>query len=147
MNKGFTLLEVIIYIALFSFLMGTAFIAVYQLIENSDRLSVKNITQEEGNFVLRKINWALTGASSFTNTSNTLHIDTYNGNQINIALVGTKIQMTESMGSGAPGDFITTDKVTVSSLQFTSVGGTPGGVTMVARIDGVDFTITKYIRK
>ncbi len=143
-SRGFTLIETIIYIALFSLLIGTAFITAYQIIDGSSRLNRKNITQEEGNFVLRKINYALTGISSFTNTPNTLHTNKYNGNQIDIKLAPTKIKMTESSG---PSDFITTDNVSVSSLQFTGIAGTPAGITATVTIDGVNFSITKYLRK
>src|SRR3990167_4074727 len=99
MKKGFTLIEVIIYIALFSLLMGSAFVVVYQLIEGSDKLSVKNTTQEEGNFVMRKFNWALTGISSINSpssgTSNILKVTKYGGNKINICLDSNKIKIRE----------------------------------------------------
>lgn len=144
MNKGFTLIEVIIYIALFSLLMGTAFVTAYRLIDGSGDLGTKNTVQEEGNFVMRKFDWAMTGVSSFTNTPNTLHVNKYDGNQIDIKLVGTKIKITESSG---PNDFITTDNVSVSSLLFTPTGGMPAGITATTIINGVTFTTTKYIRK
>ncbi|OGI68550.1 hypothetical protein A2738_01575 [Candidatus Nomurabacteria bacterium RIFCSPHIGHO2_01_FULL_42_15] len=65
-KSGFTLIEVIIYIALFSLLLGTAFVAAYQLIDGSVRLGTKNTIQDEGNFIMRKINWALTGVDPST---------------------------------------------------------------------------------
>ena len=95
-NKGFTFIEVIIYIALSSLLLGTAFVTVFQLIDSSNKLNVKNTVQEEGNFVMRKLNWALTGVSSFSNTLNTLHINKYDGNQIEIKLNDTKTEIQES---------------------------------------------------
>ena len=144
MNKGFTLIEAIIYIALFSLLIGTTFITAFQLIDGSDKLNAKNTIQEEGNFVIRKFNWAFTGISNCTNTTNTLHINKYNGNQIDINLVGTKIKITESIGIS---DFLTTDNVSVDSLFFTKTEGTLPSITANAKINGVDFTITKYIRK
>lgn len=147
MNKGFTLIEVIIYIALFSLLIGTAFIAAHQLTESSSVLSTKNTTQEEGNFILRKINFALTGIFSFTNTAHALHVNKYDGNQIDITLVGTKIKMTETTG---PTDFISTDNISVTNLQFIPTGGAIPGITATVTItkDGIDylFSITKYIR-
>lgn len=147
MQKGFTLIEVIIYIALFSFLIGGAFITAYQLIDSSGKLSAKTTTQAEGNFVMRKFNWALTGISSFINTSDTLHLNKYDGNQIDIQKNGTKIEMKESSGSFLP---ITTDNVQVTSLEFQFIpasGSGPAGITATAKINGLDFTITKYIRK
>ncbi|KKT00617.1 MAG: hypothetical protein UW07_C0021G0005 [Candidatus Nomurabacteria bacterium GW2011_GWF2_43_8] len=153
-SKGFTLIEVIIYIALFSLLMGTALITAYQLIDGSRDLSAKNTTQEEGNFVLRKINWALTGVDPSLGTTpdttdpsiDNLNVEKYDGNAISVTLDGTKIRMEEDGGD----DFITTDNVSVDSLQFdylAPLGTEPAGITATAVIDGVTFTITKYFRK
>ncbi|MEK7564053.1 MAG: prepilin-type N-terminal cleavage/methylation domain-containing protein [Patescibacteria group bacterium] len=160
-KKGFTLIEVIIYIALFSLLIGTAFITTHQIIDGSGKLSVKNTTQEEGIFVLRKINYALTGISTITTpstgnlNSNNLNITKYDANQINIRLNGTKIEMKENVG---PNTYLplTTDNVTVkaSSLNFAYIApidSSPAGITASFLIvkDGKDypFSITKYIRK
>jgi type II secretory pathway pseudopilin PulG len=61
-QTGFTLIESLLYIALFSIIIGGALVAVYQMIESSDAVSAKNIVEMEGSFLLRKIDWALTGA-------------------------------------------------------------------------------------
>ena len=60
-NQGFTLIESLLYIVLFSIIIGGALVAVYQMIESSDAVSAKNIVEMEGSFLLRKIDWALTG--------------------------------------------------------------------------------------
>jgi len=152
-NKGFTLIETIIYIALFSVLIGGGLVTVYELIDGSGKLSAKGTVQEEGNFVLRKLNWALTGASSITTPSSgtppssILTVTKYDGTQINVQLMGTKIRMTEIGGSD---DFITTDNIKVSSLEFEylpSQGEAPVGVKATIVIDGYDFSITKYLRQ
>jgi len=158
-QKGFTLIEVIIYIALFALLIGGAFIAAYQLIDVSGKLSAKTSTQEEGNFVNRKIDWALTGVQSITApsigtpNSGILTVTKYGGNQVDIRLTGTKIEIKESAG---PNVFlpITTDNIVIkaSSLnfQYLPTNG-PAGVaaTFIVVKDGVDFpfSVTKYIRK
>ena len=162
-KKGFTLIEVIIYIALFSLLMGTAFVTAFGLIEGSGKLSAKTTTQEEGNFVLRKINWALTGISNDTaDITNPPKVSPYTSNTLSIKkwLTGTKIpveidydainrriMMKEGTGSLLP---ITTNNVKVTNLQFqfiSSSGSGPAGITATAIIDGINFSITKYIRK
>lgn len=61
-NKGFTLLESIIYIALFSIVIGGGMVATYQIIESSQASYNHVILQEEANFLFRKIDWALTGS-------------------------------------------------------------------------------------
>lgn len=150
-NKGFTLIEVIIYIALFSLLLGTAFVTAFQLIDNSGKLGIKSTTKEEGNFVIRKFIWALTGVGTittpFAGTTNNLEVTKYDGNQIEITLVGTKIKIEESTG---PDDFITTENVKATELEFEFIpasGAGPAGIKATVKINEIPFTITKYIRK
>jgi len=154
-QRGFTLIETIIYIALFSVLIGGGLVTVYELIDGSGKLSAKNTVQEEGNFVLRKLNWALTGVSGITSPSsgtplsNTLSVNKYDGNRINVELNGTKIEIEES-DNGNTFTPITTDNIKVSSLEFEylpSQGEAPVGVKATIVIDGYDFSITKYLRQ
>lgn len=158
-GNGFTLIETIIYIALFSLLMGTAFVTAFQLIDNSGKLSAKNTIQEEGNFVMRKINWALTGAKIFSASGSELTINRYDNKKIDICLDSEKIRIWEGnlldvVPTCSDSAFLplTTDNIQVTSLQFTSVGTDPLGVLTLAKmktinITPLDFTITKYIRK
>ncbi|OGI76053.1 hypothetical protein A3C67_00510 [Candidatus Nomurabacteria bacterium RIFCSPHIGHO2_02_FULL_42_19] len=159
-NKGFTLIEVIIYIALFTLLMGSAFVIAYQLIQGSGNIGIKNTVQEEGNFVLRKFDWAMTGVetitlpSAGTPSSGTLKITKYDGTKINICLDSNKIKIRRggTLCSGSVAEFLplTTDNVFTDGLEFTYVppaGSAPSGITAKATINGVHFTITKYIRK
>lgn len=64
-NKGVTLIELVLYIALFSIIIGGAMVTVFQIVGSSNKLQSKVVLQEESNFLLRKINWALNGATSF----------------------------------------------------------------------------------
>ncbi len=163
-NKGFTLIETVIYIGLFTILMGTGFIAVYNLIEGSNRLNTRAVTAEEGNFVLRKINWALTGISVSTAditspstalpylTNNTLTIKRWYGSQkipvtIQYNSVSKSIEMSENGTALIP---ITTPNVTVTLLQFKYLPPTstsPAGIKATMTINGTTFAITKFIRK
>ncbi len=144
-NQGFTLIEVIIYIALFSLLIGTAFVTAFQLMDGSGKLSTRNTVQEEGNFVLRKINWALTGVSSVPYiVSNVLYVPKYGGKIIRIQHTG-KLEISED--NGLSFFSITTDNVSVDSLNFQSIMNPGPGVTATFVINGVTFTTTKYLRK
>ncbi len=149
-NTGFTLIEVIIYIALFSLLLGTAFITAYELVEGSDNLSIKNTTAAEGSFVVRKLTWALSSAYNIAAPSlNTLTVTKHDGNIINFRLKSNKVEMRES-DTGNTFIPITTDNVSVSNLQFTylsPLGESPAGITTVLVINETTFTITKYLRK
>ena len=154
-QKGFTLIETVIYIALFTILIVGGFVTAYQLIQGSDTLNAKTIIQEEGNFVLRKMDWVLTGLDS-TNPPTiggsgcewTLRVYKYNyiNNPIDFRhnAASSTIEMQEAGSGYLP---ITTSNVSVACLKFQNISGTPAGVTATSTINGIDFTITKYIRK
>ena len=59
---GFTLIEVLVYLALFAVIIGGGMVAVYQIIESTNKTNDKVVIQEDANFLLRKLDWALTGA-------------------------------------------------------------------------------------
>ncbi len=156
-HHGFTLIEVILYIALFSFLMGAAFVAAYQILDNSDELSVKNTTQKEGSFVLRKIDWVLTGVQTITTptsgSTNNLRLTKYGGSTVEICLNANKVKIREgSFGACSNSNYLalTTDNVSVSALTFELIdasGTGPKGIKATVTIDGTNFITTKYLRK
>jgi len=151
-RKGFTLIEVIIYIALFSLLLGTAFTATFELINESSKLGTRNTLQEEGNFVIRKMNNLMTGASSFSTSGAQLVVNKYDGEKY-IVKLGSGVDsgriMVNDTGSFIP---ITTDNIEVMSLNFEKIGSNMTGILTIIKIknkgtDAVDFKILKYIRK
>lgn len=157
-QKGFTLLEMMIYVALFSLIMTGTFVVAFQLITNSERTNARVVIQEEGNFLLRKISWALSGASSITSpsatltTSSTLIVNKYgfSANPITIRYNSVNGSIEIQEGAGNPFYPLTSDGVVVSSLEFTyipEVGSAPLGVQASTTMNGISFTITKYIRK
>lgn len=79
-RAGFTLIEVVIYLALFSIIMSGAIVSIYSIIESSGRNQTKAMVQEEGSFLLGKIDWALTGVK----------INTNNIADINLPALGSK---------------------------------------------------------
>ena len=155
-NLGFTLIEVMIYIALFSILMGGVFITVFRLLDGSNKLNNKITIQEEGNFVLRKLDWMFTGLDSAnlpvvsgTGCSQSLSIQKINfpGNPILLRFNTNSLELKEGAGAYLP---LTTSNVVVSCLKvrlIPVVGTSPFGITATTTINGVDFSITKYFRK
>lgn len=65
-KKGFTLLETIIYIALFSVLMAGVLETVYVLFLSNAQYSKAIAVQEEATFLNRKLSWALSGATALS---------------------------------------------------------------------------------
>src|SRR3989344_6313271 len=63
-KKGFTLIEVVIYVGLFSFVIAGALVSFHAILSSSTRSLTKAMVQEEGSFLLGKIDWVLSGAES-----------------------------------------------------------------------------------
>jgi len=59
MTKGSTLIELIVYLALFSVIMGGAVISVHSMAETSGNNETKVMMLAEGLFLQAKIQWAL----------------------------------------------------------------------------------------
>lgn len=68
-QNGFTLIETIVYIALFSILMTSTLITVYELLSSVEINKTALIIQTEGTFINSKLRWAITGASAVTSPS------------------------------------------------------------------------------
>ncbi|MEK7606236.1 MAG: prepilin-type N-terminal cleavage/methylation domain-containing protein [Patescibacteria group bacterium] len=121
-KSGFTLLETIIYFALFGFLIIGGFLAAYQIIESSHRIADKTAREAEADFILRKIDWVLEfdATPAFVLDDGVLELD---------------------------GDPLTTDNVEITAFSMTNIGGTPPAVRIEFEIDGVPFGPTiRYIR-
>ncbi|MFZ2523104.1 MAG: prepilin-type N-terminal cleavage/methylation domain-containing protein [Minisyncoccia bacterium] len=155
MQKGFALIETIIYIALFSILMTSGFVATYQIISSADLLNQKNRTEEEGNFVLRKMSWSFAGLDagiiptvsgsgcsqsisiSKTNTANPIRIRTN---------VTAGVNYLEIQDDGVTYYPLTTINASTSCLKFSIISGNPYGIIATTTINGKDFVIKKYAR-
>lgn len=152
-NRGFTLMEALIYIFLLSILIVGVFAALFNIVQGMELVRGKVTVQEEGNFILRKIDWALTDVSVISSPlagppTGTLKV-MKGGNQIDIQPNGDKVEIREG-GVGSSFLTLSTDNVKVSNLQFQYIspsGGSPAGVTASFTIDGLPFEITKHIRK
>lgn len=144
-NAGFTLIETIVYIVLFAIIMTSGLLAVSQLLQGANQTNGKSTVQDEESFVLRKIDWALSGASNVSVPSQSaLSVARYDGNTVDFRLNGTAVEMRESTISATyiP---ITTINVKVTTLNFTIL--TPAGITATLTVSGQTASSTRYIRK
>ena len=148
-NRGFTLIETLVYLALFGLIMGGMVAAAYVLFESSDRNQTKAMLQEEQNFIMGKIIWALNNASGASGGS-TLTITKYGASPNDVIDVsGTNARLN--------GDILNNTNVMVDNLSFVHSGVPPAesieiNLTMSARTPtGMTITqsalTTRYIRK
>jgi type II secretory pathway pseudopilin PulG len=161
-TRGFTLIETIIYVVLFSIIMVGGFVTAFELMQSSGQLGAKHVTQEETNFLLRKIDWALSGTttavtvltspSAGTPYTTTLSITRANHspNPVEIRFNAGLHRAEIREGGVGAWTLLTTPNVTVDSLQFRylpAVGNGPMGVVATTSINGIVATTTRYFRK
>lgn len=160
-DSGYTLIEVLIYLGLFTIIMTGLLISTLNLLEGYGRLQTKVMVQEEGNFLLAKINALFTGAASVSvptsgSTGNELGF-IKDGESVTFIVNAGNLQLTRF--GFAP---VTLNNSNVSLLStppifyhngsgndpeyvrviFTLTSKTPGGQTY-----NQEFSATKYLRK
>ena len=143
-DAGFTLIETLLYALFLSFIIGGALGATYEIIQNGDRTAANIASAAEANFLLRKLDWALTGASgvsfpapgrlAITRWSAPSDVQfRLNGNDMDI---DTGDGWTVLNGAG----------MAIASVSFTHLTA-PEGVRTNFSVNGLMYTMTKYLRK
>ena len=151
---GFTLIEILIYSALIAMIISGSLIAVYQIIEGSASIQNKIITEQEANFLLSKIKWALTGATTINIptvglASSTLSINkaNYSENPIVFDLNSNNLRIKQGAGNPA---ILNSQNVAINNLIFEHLatsGSGPEGLKINITINNKLFATTIYLRK
>lgn len=149
MNKqksGFTLIETVIYIALFSIVIFGGIVGSYNIIEGSNKNSEDIKIQKESLFINQKISWAITNASSIliSNIGKTLTIsrpDLNNESPIIITEAGSVITL--SRGAN-PSSILNNNRYKVSDLIF-KYDLLQKSVSVEYKINNRNFKYTKYL--
>ena len=173
-QSGFTIIETLVYLALFGLVMTGIIVAAYNMFELSGRTQTTAMLTAEGNFLLGKINWAMSGVQTIclpivgTPGSNLVvrKWDTASGDPIRLNL--TSGAATIQKVPFAPGNTCNTiagavytlnnSVVNVDSLTFDHQGnaGNPEWVMATVVLStktpngqtlSQTFTTTKYLRK
>lgn len=144
-NGGFTLIEVVTYLALFSIIMGGLIVTVYQLSQSGNSLQAKSVHDDEVNFVLKKFDWAFSSAKGSTisiTNSNSKITFTRAGQTIVINLSGSNDMQISVAGNV---QILTTQNVKVTSLNF-NYDTAKKIIAASFTIDGKIATYTKYLK-
>ncbi len=167
-TRGFTLIEVIIYLALFGLLIGGAVIAAYNVFESSGRGSTHAILQQEGDFIAAKISWALSGARAIASPaittapcsalSSSLSVTKWDASVGTVTIAHSGSNVTISRG-GAAAVPINSSEVEVSTLSIQHCwqgGAAPESVTSKFTVNmrmpngmvvSQNFSSTDYVRR
>lgn len=127
-QAGFTLLETLIYLALFAILIGGVLASVYSITENSGKIQAQTVLQQEANFILMKIDWAITGSTAIVSpavgvTDNNLQLTKSSGSVFFQPSGGNKLQIKEGTG---PFTDLNNDDVVITAISFQHVAGGSG---------------------
>jgi len=102
-SSGFTLLETIIYCALFSVLMSGAIVTVYALLSSSEKTGEQIQIVAEATFINQKLAWALSSATDVEIVNPfTLRIqrpDLPDDNPLQFNFSDNRVSLTRSTGS------------------------------------------------
>lgn len=123
MKRGFTLIEALVYIGLFTIVVGGLITASYGFFESLDRNETRAMMQAEQDFILAKIDWALDGASAVSvPSSSSVSItkwDTSVGNPVQICAAGTDVRILRGAGTcSSAGSVLNNSNVTITDLTF-----------------------------
>jgi hypothetical protein len=142
--RAFTLVEVMIYIALFGMLVGGAVVSAYQVLSGGARNQRSIEIQEEGTFIHRKINWEVAQANTASVVSDTLVLEP--GHVVFAEDAG---RMTIARGASSVALPISSESVVLASTTFAvtpGVGGKPTSVRASFLVDDVPFAFVRYLR-
>jgi hypothetical protein len=145
-QSGFTIFEALIYIALFTFIIGGSIASAYQIFEGTAQ--VKQIAERETelNFVLRKLDWALNGADnvSVLNGGGTLQVLRDSGKTYEFSVTDGMV-MLKLVGTDEYQ--LTNSGVDVSDIVFALSGSNPEILEITMVVDGESTgTTTRFIR-
>ncbi|HVV39081.1 MAG TPA: prepilin-type N-terminal cleavage/methylation domain-containing protein [Candidatus Paceibacterota bacterium] len=164
---GFTLIEALVYLGLFALLMGGAVIASYDVFESSGRGTARGLLEEEGNFLLAKISWALSGAQAVTTPNIATLPCSAPSNMLSVAKWDASVGVVTVAQSGGSATLaksgttlgITSPDVQVSNLEFTHCwagGSNPESIETTFTLStrnssgaqvSQDFSSTEYVRR
>ena len=151
-DKGFTLMETMIYIALFGIIMSGAVVGTYNLLEGGNHNVLNSAVEEEGTFLNRKISWALRGATiaSVSGSGSVLTITRPDlGAQSPLIISGNGTNMTIARGVGVA-ILLNSSRFKVSNVIFTyiaSLNGRPPSVSGNFMVENKAFTFRDYLRQ
>ena len=123
-QSGFTLIEVIVYLALFAILFCGVFVAAFSVIESSGKNQSRAMMQEEGEFLLAKINWAVSNAESVQVPEEGHLRATVSGDNLEFQQDGDYLILKRNDDSGEP---LNNSAVQVINLFFVDIFATGNG--------------------
>ncbi len=149
--RGFTLVEAVMYIGLFSLLLSSSLVVVWQLVDGMQRDMQRLTIQEEGNFVMQKIHRSVIDSASVAvlneDFSHQIILHTHAAQRITVRFNMASSSIEMQRGQLAPFVPLTTNAVRVNDVVFTEMlhAGAPG-IRATITIEGEVFEVEEYVR-
>lgn len=149
-RTGFTLIETLIYLALLMLIMSSAVVSAFYIIDSSEKEKTNLNTIAEAGFLLRKIDWALTGADAVDVSVPGVMSVTKNSFPANPVVIDSVSGRARIATGGTMPVALTGDRVSITGLTFQNTPAMPlqpQGIMANFTADGKNFELTKYLRK
>jgi Tfp pilus assembly protein FimT len=160
-ERGFTLIETLVYLALYTIIIGGALAAAYGMFESSAHNETIAMVEEEGEYLLAKIHGVLSNAVSIQSpatSGNTLSVTHADGSTASIWNTRTSMGLQENT---ALQQTLNNSNVSVTNLSFvhtlsTSDGLNPESIsasfmlratTSDGHVLSHDFSLVQYLHK
>ena len=146
-NRGFTLIEALLYIALFTIVVGGGLLTIFGLLQSSEGTRQRIAIEAEGNFIMKKLDWAVNGSAvslpSSGNSGATLSL-ARDGVTYDFTFSGTSIPLSEDGGTPVT---LNTVNAPSGGVTFTHIAGPPEGVEYTFFLSGKQFgPKARYLR-
>lgn len=148
-EKGFTLIETLVYIGLFVLLVGGGMATAYNIFSSNATLQSKIFAEQEGEFVLGKLNWILSSTASTSLNPSPLKLTvTRPSGTFEVTYDQTSKQVILKQDSGSPKPLNSTaSRVEAFTISKTETPGLPDQVNIAFNIESRTFSLNKYVRE
>jgi len=162
-SGAFTLVETLIYAALVSIIIGMTIVITFQVVSGNVKLSEKIFLEEEASFLLRKLEWAIGGASAINSpvsgasSNSSLSIDKFEVPAAENPIVFTVSDGDMTIKRGiADAVILNSSLLNISNATFTHIaatGTTPAGIKVELSVVGASqadtriYELTVYSRQ
>ena len=156
MNRGFTFVEALVYIALLALMIGGGIVAAFSIIDSSEKEKTKINAIADAEFLMRKIDWALNGVNAINSPAAGASGETLSVNKsgfpsnpivIDLDLLSSRAKISRG---GGPAVFLTGDRVKIEGLSFEHIADAPpkpAAIKASFTANGKIFQMKKYLRK
>ena len=124
-KSGFTLIEVILYLAIFGILFSGAVVAAYSITESSGKNHTRAMMQEEGQFLLEKINWAVSNAQVATVPAGGHLAVTVGANNLEFDQNGKDLILRRNSDPNVP---LNNSIISIANLFFVDISASSNGM-------------------